>query len=236
MATRGGAFLLAGAAALIAALLLLVFAQQYRESVKEDAAPSGVLIARSLIAKGSSGDQIATGRLIATSKIKGSEVRGGALTDAASLRGKTAVADIYPGQQITAADFVTTGDTVVSKLSGRSRAIAIPVDQAHGLIGQVAQGDRVDILASFTESGGASGRPSLRTLLSDVTVLRAPGVSEGPGATGANIVLKVTAKDAVKLAFAADNGKIWVVLRPATGGSDTPGTTESLDSVLSGTQ
>src|SRR5438046_2266295 len=67
------------------------------------------------------------------------------------------------------------------------------------------------------------GRPQLRTLMDDVLVLGAPGSTDTSGkatTSGSNVTLRVAATDAAKLAFAADNGKIWIVLRPPTGGTN----------------
>ena len=44
-------------------------------------------------------------------------------------------------------------------------------------------------------------------------MLRTPGSGAAPG----TIVLRATGDQAPLLAYAADNGKIWLVLRPATG-------------------
>src|SRR5437763_849657 len=79
-----------------------------------------------------------------------------------------------------------------------------------------------------------AGRRQLRTLMADVLVLSAPGTdASGKPTSGSssNLTLRVGASDAAKLAFASDNGKIWVVLRPPTGGTNpsaSPVTLESL--------
>ena len=84
--------------------------------------------------------------------------------------------DIYPGQQITAADFASDADPLRGKLRGDQRAIAVPLDSAHGMIGEVRAGDAVDMLAGFNPADATSGRgrPQLRTLIQDVLVLKAP--------------------------------------------------------------
>ena len=54
------------------------------------------------------------------------------------------------------------------------RAVTIPLDAAHGMIGQVQTGDHVDVFAGFQvqpDGIGAAARPVLRVLLQDVEVL-----------------------------------------------------------------
>ena len=49
LSTRGGTVALGGAAALMAAFLLLLYLNQYRSSVTADSEPVTVLVARTLI-------------------------------------------------------------------------------------------------------------------------------------------------------------------------------------------
>ena len=69
-------------------------------------------------------------------------------------------------------------------------------------------------------------------------VLEAPAEAGGNGAgagnSNTNIVLKVKTKDAAKFAFASDNGKIWLVLRPQSGAKPTPPSIATVRNVLLG--
>ena len=130
--------------------------------------------------------------------------------------------------------------TVLPKLADSERAIAVPIDEAHGLVGQVQTGDHVDVLASYTTSSSATGQGQgvVKTLLQDKLVLRAvaqptEGGDEGKAADK-SIILRVSDREAVSLAHAADNGKVWVLLRPAAGAKESAPQTASLDSVLRG--
>ena len=130
--------------------------------------------------------------------------------------------------------------TVLPKLADSERAIAVPVDEAHGLVGQVQSGDHVDVLASYTTSSSATGQGQgvVKTLLQDKLVLRAgaqptDGGDEGKAADK-SIILRVSDREAVTLAHAADNGKVWVLLRPAAGAKESAPQTASIDSVLRG--
>ena len=170
---------------------------------------------------------IASEQLLQRTTLRGSQVQAGAIADPSVLHGEVAAMNIYPGQQITAADF-TVSATIASELTATQRAVSVPVDSAHGLIGFVHTGNHVDVLASYSGSLGAA-RGSVTTLMHDILVLSAPSASGGVGGGNtSNIVLRVSEADATNLAYAADNGKVWVVLRPPLGASTaTPSTTSS---------
>jgi Flp pilus assembly protein CpaB len=144
-----------------------------------------------------------------------------AIADPAAIKGRIAAADIFPGQQLTQGDFTTEATASIPyQITGTDRAIAIPVDSAHGLVGQVSAGNFVDVYVGVSASSG-----TVKLLASNILVLVAPG---------ANAVLRVPTSEAPKFAFAADNAKIWLVLRPQVGASRTPPASATLASLLAG--
>ena len=216
LGTRRGSFLVAAIAAALAAIALAVYLNNYKKDVRGGTLPTQVLIADRLIPKGTSGDAVAADRLFKPVTISEDAVKPLALTNAAALSGKAAAHDIFPGQQITSADFSSDADPLRSRLTGTQRALALPVDAAHGLIGSVRAGDHVDVFGSFT-GGSAAGRGVLRTIAQGVLVLNAPSSkSGGSGTSNAQqaVILRLTDQQSARLAYAADNGKIWFALRP----------------------
>jgi Flp pilus assembly protein CpaB len=218
--SRRGTLTIAAISTLIAAGILLFAMHRYRQSVSTTGKPATVLVATQLIEQGTSGDAIGVERLFKSTRILTKQVRTGAFADPAALHGEVAATDIYPGQQLTAADFVSGGG-FVSRLAATQRAVAVPVDTSHGMIGEIHTGDHVDVYASFQTSG--SGKPVLRLLAPNVVVLKAAQVGGGglgsnnsTTATG-NVVLEVNTKQAAELAFTTDNGKVWLTLRPGQG-------------------
>ena len=240
LSTRRGTLAVAGVCALIAAAVLMVFLSRYRESVDSAAAPTPVLVATSLIQKGTSGDVLAEKGQFETVTRAAEDVKDGGVADPELLAGKVAKTDIYPGQQLTASSFVASTGTVLPKLAEDQRAIAVPIDEAHGLVGQVQTGDHVDVLASYTTTNSATGQGQgvVKTMLQDKLVLRAgaqpiDGSDEG-NAADKSIILRVGDREAVSLAHAADNGKVWVLLRPAAGAKQSRPQAATLDSILPG--
>ena len=239
LTTRRGTLALAAGCAVIAGLMLMLFLARYRDSVSGATTPTPVIVATSLIEKGTSGDVLAEKGRYETVTRAADDVKQGAVADPAVLAGKVAAADIYPGQQITADTFKATTGSVLPKLTEKERAIAVPVDAAHGLVGQVQTGDHVDVLASYSTNNSATGQGSgvVKTLLQDKLVLRAGGQPIEGGAEGKaaekSVILRVTDREAVELAHAADNGKVWVLLRPAGDARQSDPRTVTLNSILS---
>jgi pilus assembly protein CpaB len=237
-ATRRGAITIAAAAATLAGIVLLAFISQYKDHVQGGTAERSAVVANRLIPKGTSGSVVVSDGLSEVTTVQQDALQAGALPSAAGLDGKVATRDIYPGEQITAADFGSDADPLRGKLTGSQRAIAVPIDSAHGLIGEVRAGDRVDVLAGFNSASSITGRgrPQLRTLVQGVLVLKAPdGAAKSGGANATqNLTVRVTADQAAALAFAADNGKVWFILRPPVGASNNRPSSVTLDSLLAG--
>jgi Flp pilus assembly protein CpaB len=211
--TRRGSFLVGAAAAVLAGLVLLVYLHSYRNSVNSTAAPASVLVAKNLIQKGTPGDIIGTSDQFQVASVPKGQLQVGALTDPAALSGRVAVTDIYPGQQLTQASFAYAAPgTLQTKITGTDRAIALSIDAEHGMIGQISAGDHVDIFLGFAVQGAGGTQPVIKLMMADVLVLRAP-YSGGSGL----ITLRAPERQAAQLAYAADNGQLWFVLRPASG-------------------
>jgi Flp pilus assembly protein CpaB len=221
--TRRGTFAVALIATLIAAAILLVAASRYRHSVVATTKPATVLVANQLITQGTSGATIGVGHFFRTEKILAKQVSQGAFADTAQLHGRIADTDIYPGQQLTAADFVGGGE-IASRLAPAQRAISIPLTTSHGLIGDIRTGDRVDVYITFPKRTN-DAPPVLRLVAANVVVLKAGEASSagGIGASGnsatatGNVVLEVGSHQAAEIAFGVDVGDVWLVQRPSDG-------------------
>ncbi len=243
LSTREGTLGFAAVAGLLAVAILMVFIRGYKRSLDKSAEPVTVLVAKGELPKGSSGDLIAGKGLFQATGFKREQVKEGAITDPASLRGQVAAHDLVPGQQLTTADFSKPTDPVISKLGEDQRAVTVPLDAAHGMIGQVQAGDHVDVFAGFQvqPDGATRPRPVLRVLMQDVEVLKAPSAGEKQGGGGLsqqsqlqNVVLRVTDRQAVELAFSSDNGKVWIALRPQAGAKQNAPSLVNLERLLLG--
>jgi Flp pilus assembly protein CpaB len=227
VSTRKGTIALAVLAALAAGILVLIYVNRYRSSVRATSAAVTVLVAKSTIPKGTPGRALASGSLFTVATVRESQLRDGAFSDPSNLIGRAASRDIYQGQQLTSADFSTTATSLASRLTGTQRVVAVPLDSAHGLTNELSAGDRVDVYVGFnvTPVGpggiavtGGQTRPVLRVVMQNVIVAGVARVAGGVGGGSTPTVsLQVSDVQAAELAFASDNGKIWLALRPAIG-------------------
>jgi Flp pilus assembly protein CpaB len=227
VSTKKGSLALAALAAVIAGALILVYVNRYRDSVRATSAQVTVLVAKTAIAQGTPGRLVASQGLFTVATIRESQLRDGAFSDPASLVGRAASRDLYSGQQLTAADFAGSATSLASKLTGDQRIVAIPLDASHGLTNDLNAGDHVDVYVGFNitpvgPSGipvaGGQSRPVLRLVMQNITVAEVKHSSGGISAGGSTTVgMKVTDQQAPQLAFASDNGKVWLALRPIAG-------------------
>jgi Flp pilus assembly protein CpaB len=223
VSTRRGTLLAALLIAMVAGASILLYLNSYRSSLKAQGAVVTVLVAKQTIPKGTAGSVVAAKDFYTVTTIRESQLLEGAMSDPATLRGKVATREIFEGAQLTAVDFGAAGDSLAAQLTDRARVVSVPFDSAHGLIDGIEPGNRVDIYAGFnvTPVGpdgrpveGGQARPMLRMILSDVPVL-ALGEKKAAGTT--NVSLGVDDLAAAQLAFASDNGKLWLALRPSAG-------------------
>lgn len=242
VATRRGTVLVGLACALVAGGVLALAMSQYRHSVDASGSPETVLVASHAIAKNTPGSVIATENLFKPAQIVGKEVKAGAIADASAFHGKVAARDIYAGEQLTSADF-TTAVGLPAQLAPAQRAMTVTLDAQHGMLGLVHDGDHVDVYAG-AQLTVANGQPTpvLRLLMTNVDVLKA-GTMSSSGGLGASsssntsqVTLKVDAAKAGALAYAADNGKVWIVLRPANATEAPVPSVITLQSLLYGTK
>jgi Flp pilus assembly protein CpaB len=239
LSTKNGSIAAALVTAAVAGLLIVFFLQQYRSNVNNEGVPTPVLVAQQVIDQGASGDSAGAEGLFKTTNVPRDQLKKGAITDPATLRNKVATAQIVPGQQITVTDFKTVGHGLVTKLAADQRAIAVALDAAHGLIGNLRTGDHVDVLSGFElQNSNAGKRAVLRMLLQDVLVLDVPKKASGGVGSNANatseITLRVNTAAAQKIAYAADNGLLYLVLRPQNGEKLEQSSLTTQESLLAG--
>ena len=220
--SRRGAVALAAGCALVAGFILLYALTQYKQSVSAANRDVSVLVSTGSIQKGTSADLIAAQRLYKPTSILAKDLSTGALTNAAALSGEVAVQNILPGQQLTTADFAPSTSGVVGQLEPGERALSVALDPEHGLVGELNPGDHVDVYGAFSGGGSGAGAGTVvKLLIPNALVLKAPSASSavGGGQSG-TVVLAVNNSQVGTLAFAAEDGKVWLALRP--GGASNP--------------
>jgi Flp pilus assembly protein CpaB len=243
IATRRGSLYIAVIAALIAGLAILVYLNRYRQNLQSGTTPVTVLIARQTIPKGTPGTIVATKRLFSATTIRESQLREGAFSDSESLTGRIATKEIAPGSQLTATDFSTSSSALAATLADRERIVSVPLDAAHGLSGDVEVGNHVDVYAGFnvipigpdgTPMNGGTAHAVLKMIVPNVPVVAINNGSASISSKTSNLSLKVNDKEAAEIAFASDNGKLWLALRPSVGAKSAKPQLVTVETILLG--
>src|SRR3954468_12544412 len=139
--SRGGAIAIGVVVAVIAVILLLVYVTQYKSSVDSTAAATPVLVAKRLIPKGTPGTEVATKQLYQSTSVPSDSIQAGAISDPNALSGRLAVADIYPGAQLTTNNFSAEASSALNaQIVGRDRGVTLAIDAVHGSLANVASG------------------------------------------------------------------------------------------------
>lgn len=197
--------LLAGAAGLLAALLSL------RGMAGAD--PEPVLVARTVIPAGTVIDAGSAPELIGLGSIPAGADLPGLLRDPASALGRRAAAAIAPGEPITDAALGGAPGLGPAPLAPGERAVAAPLSAAGAAGAALGPGARVDVVAATGE--GLAGRTEV--VVADAEVLGIAEPADGAGlAAGGEVVLRVAARDALRLTGALNFAReVRLLVRPA---------------------
>jgi Flp pilus assembly protein CpaB len=223
MSSRGWAIALGIGAVVLAAILLVVYLDRYRDRVGGQNAPTQVLVANKTIPRGTPGTVIAGQSMYVATTLPSKDVEIGAIADPQYLVGRAAAADILPGQQFTAVDFAASDTAAVSsQLTGTQRALSMSIDAVHGSLSQVRSGDVIDVYIAVAGL--------VKLWRPGVKVLAVPG-TPGPSGTN-NMILRVDMKDVADWAYAIDNASLWFAIRPVVGGKQTKKDTANAATLL----
>ena len=201
MSSRGWAIALGIGAVVLAAILLVVYLDRYRDRVGGENAPTPVLVAKQLIPAGTPGTLVASQSMYAPTTLPQKEVEVGAIADPAYLSGRAAAADIFPGQQFTATDFAASDTASVDSQITGTRARDLDLDRQRPRVSsrRCMAGDSVDIY--ITRRGRREALPRRTSRSSTIPSIPGP-------AGGGNLVLKIETARRSEFAYAADNTQL----------------------------
>ncbi|GJE60038.1 Flp pilus assembly protein CpaB [Methylobacterium trifolii] len=113
--------------------------------------------------------------------------------------------------------------TLSTQLEDGMRAVSVRVDEVRGVAGFVLPGDRVDLVLTRGENGGADQNAFADMLLQNAKVLAVDQVAtEGQDkpTVARAVTLELTAQQAQRVVLAQGIGRISLVLRQSNGGDD----------------
>ena len=223
--------LIAAAAIVLAAaagLGVYFYVSQADTRAQDQVAMVQAFVASQDIPKGMTGDAALADGLIQPARVLRGSVPPSAVTDSSLLSGKVAAATIQAKQFITDSTFVSPaqggGGSLASAIGSKDLvAVTISVDAARGVAGQIAPGDRVDVLV-VTDAGANLLLANVRVLaVGQETAASAAGGNGQPSATASSsglITFELSPDDARAVVGANKAGTLYLTLRPlASSGS-----------------
>lgn len=205
---RGVGWLLAAGVLAVLAVVLTGRAAAGRPS--RDA----VLVARLPLAAGT---DIAggSGGLLVLAPVPEGLTLSGLVRDPAEIADRPLAVPLAPGEPLTQAALGGAPGSGPAPLAVGERAISVPLALAGVAAGAIRPGMRVDVVASSGE--GLTGRS--RIVVSNVEVLQAGGTVRDGGPAEAGALLRVTARQALRMTEALDFAQeVRLVIRPAAEG------------------
>jgi pilus assembly protein CpaB len=181
--------------------------------------PVRVLVAKKVIAAGTTAEAAAADGALMTSVIAADSVAPGALSSITPVANEITLAPIYPGEQILAAKFGKAGDSsALSIPDTQTMAISVSLGDAQRVDGYVVPGSAVAVyLTTSTQT---------RLLIPRVEVIAigtrtlVPSSGQNSTSTSDVVTFAVTAKQAQQLIFAQASGGLYLAL--LTKDSETP--------------
>lgn len=208
-----------------------------------------VFVASRDIAPGTPGSEI--GKNLNSQPVPRTSVVAGAISNKAQVRDLVSTAPILAGQQVTTRQFErVVQEGIAGEITRTMRAFQLAGDPNQLLVGTLAAGDRVDVIANLKYTlvdfrGVVTATPSTtgenlvatRVVLRNLLVLKAPEAPAGSSNFGStsqySVILRLTDNQAQKLFFVTKNGDWSLQLRPAHAADDSPGSVETAGSILS---
>lgn len=160
------------------------------------------------------GTKLDTDNLSVVQFPKGSVPRG-AYAAVDSVLGQTSKIFLVAGEPVLASKLSSVGGGLSVLVRPSMRAISVEVDQVTGVAGFVLPGDRVDILVTVQNAGGANVAIT-KTVLQNAEVLAAGVTTDEKGKrhiTTQTVTLLVNLEGAESVALGLTQGEIHLVLR-----------------------
>jgi pilus assembly protein CpaB len=199
---------------LISAGMVYRYAARFNEKAPEPAKTT-VVIASRAIAPQTRVEKDA----LKMAEVPVEHVHPDSLRDVDDVAGRIARGEILPGEQVLEGRLYERGERPGMSfiIPEGKRAVTIAVNEVLGVAGFINTGDYVDVLGTF--DGGVAGEDLTATILQHVQVLAVAQRMERTGdekpKVTTTVTLAVTPKEAEKVTFAEERGRLRLALRPA---------------------
>lgn len=237
MKTRIGLVLTAIILAVVATGASLIYLQSLRNEVVRGNEMVRVLVAQKTVSPGTTVEEMLNQDIVSFTQVPRRYAVSGAITDTRGINQQVLTVALAKGEQVTEQKVRPAGGAGLSfRVPKGMVAVTMAVDEASGVGGEVAAGDRVSLLATF--SPGPGGADTTKILLSNVEVLGATfntqktGLGQSGGSQKQTVTVAASPADSEKLVFAIEKGHIWITLEPAGAGQPAGAPGRTMDTVF----
>jgi pilus assembly protein CpaB len=208
--------------AVIGATLLLSYVAGADRRALAGVETVSVLVVTEPIAKGTAGDRLTSS--VKAKMLPAVALGPGAVAQLSQLTGKVATTDLVPGEQLMTsrfADPATLEGADKVKVPKGMQEISLALESQRVVGGQLATGSTVGLFLSLPKD---VDRPAqTRLVMNKVLVTRVQGnvagsktgLSSAAASTAVLVTLAMTAADAERVVFGAENGTVWLSAEPA---------------------
>jgi Flp pilus assembly protein CpaB len=227
---------IAAARALLAAVFTFFYVSNYKQHVQQGEELVDVYVASHDISVGSTGGEVSGG--LTHKRVARQAVVPGAISDPSQIQKLVATQPIFTGEQVSTKRFQPVEEQGIrGQLHGNLRALEVPGDAHQLLVGTLHDGDRVDVVGSWSHPEGQQEHVS-KVVLRDIKVLHAPSQTEVAGKLGASAnepyaaILAISDAQSRKLFWLMRNGEWSLALRPVAKATDSADGFDTSDSLL----
>ena len=140
---------IAAALALLAAMFTFFYVSNYKNHVQQGQELVDVYVASHDIPAGTSGADAAGS--LTHKRVERTAVVPGAISDPSQIKRLVATQEIFSGEQVSTKRFQPVAEQGIrGQLKGNLRAIVVPGDANQLLLGTLQDGDRIDMVASWS--------------------------------------------------------------------------------------
>jgi pilus assembly protein CpaB len=228
--------LIAGAAALVAAiigvLLVLSYAQGADARAMAGMQPSQVLVVVKPVPAGTPADKLAD--FVQARTLPAEAIAPSALHTLDGTAGKVTTVDLQTGEQLLAerlADPQSLAKPGTVRVPAGLQEVSFQLDPQRAVGGQIAAGDTVGLFLSFDKGAIPTGGPESTDLAFSgmlITSVQQAGKTSDSSASATSapttplvVTVAANAAQASRIVFASEFGKIWLSKQPA--GATQPG-------------
>jgi pilus assembly protein CpaB len=219
--TAVAALLLAG----VGAVLLLGYVRAADDRAMAGMQTTKVLVVTAFIPEGTPAEALVT--LVMLKTLPAKAVAAGTLTDLTSIVGRVSTVDLLPGEQLMGSRFIdpaTLEDPGVIKVPKGMQQLSVAMERPRMLGGLLTPGATVGVFVSLAKDGDLP--PQTHLVLHKVLVTQVgeadppvgdaePEAKAGVPSDTVVVTFAVKARDAEKIVFGGEHGRLWLSLEPS---------------------